>query len=813
MAKLRILVPESTTNYIYNPALRYDTTGWNSFNSTISRSLNQAHSGIASLRVVTNGSLVNEGAYFRVNTLQGISKAVTVSAYVRGNAIVRIRLVDNPNGKEFYSRPVSVTDDRWTRLVVTGFSTGSNDMRLYVETAKNSAQAATFYVDDAQMETKAYPTTYCDGDQEGCQWNGVYHNSTSFRAGDTRAGGKWVDLNDDPDLYYTTIGGLGVAPIRNNTQPYSDAPGSFHQSYKVLDRSLNIVFHAKNKSRYNCEPALTKLHSLRQSLFELVKPDLTAGGQEFLMEYQDGAYPVYFRARYDTGLEGEWDVRNQWTMSFPVRFLIVSPFITQDTYDVANLNIRDRLTVNYAVRRIDGQWLTMNGGHNNQILDFAIGPRGQIYAVGEFTRSNNDTSATDPQIYSNYVSYWDGTQWQRLGVGANNVVRGIAVAPNGYIYVTGDFTTIGGVAANYVAYWNGSSWNAMGTGLNGAGYAVSVASDGTVYVGGAFTTAGSANARYFAIWNGSSWTYGGLEGGLNAAVYTIAISDDATQVYVGGAFTDEFGSPGNLELQYVGLYDPTTNQFYDVGDGFDDVVRKLKIAPSGRLYACGDFTQTAAVDPDTMLYIAYFNGTAWFPLGIGANNVVRNIDITPDERLVAVGDFTRIGSVDANYLAYWNGATWAALDIELENSASAVVFDQYGNIYVSPDGTLADVAKRTTVTNNGTAKVSPILYMKGPLTLRWIENQTSKKRVFCDMTVLQDEEVILDFGRGKVTSSVRGNLAWAIQAGSDMRAWTLLPKDNVIAVLCTSDINAVMQIGSSPRFWSADSTAKLDSFA
>src|SRR5688500_3244845 len=95
MASLRILVPEGTTNYIKNPAARYDTTGWSQSGSTLTRSLDRARFGIASYKLVTNGSALNEGLYYRVSALAGIGDPVTVSAYVRGAGKVRIRVISS----------------------------------------------------------------------------------------------------------------------------------------------------------------------------------------------------------------------------------------------------------------------------------------------------------------------------------------------------------------------------------------------------------------------------------------------------------------------------------------------------------------------------------------------------------------------------------------------------------------------------------------------------------------------------------------------------------------------------------------------
>src|SRR5574342_954277 len=189
MVRFSALIPEATVNYVTNPSLRYDTTGWNASGSTLTRVLTRARFGIASLQVVTAGSALREGAFFRVSVLTNVNEPITISAYVRGAGRVRIRLDNNVvGGTEFSSLPVQLSADRWQRLVVTGFSTGGNDLRLYVETDEAAAAARTFYIDGAQLERKAYVTSYCDGDQTDCRWSGLYHASTSSRPAGTRAG-------------------------------------------------------------------------------------------------------------------------------------------------------------------------------------------------------------------------------------------------------------------------------------------------------------------------------------------------------------------------------------------------------------------------------------------------------------------------------------------------------------------------------------------------------------------------------------------------------------------------------------------------
>lgn len=813
MASLRILLPDGTTNYVLNPSFRFDTTGWTAAGSSISRSLDYARFNIASLKVITTGAVLGEGVSYRSKNLTGINEPITASVYVRGNGIIRVRLTGLTT---FLSENIELSPTRWQRVEVTGYSTGGDNIYLFIETV-GRVQAATFYVDGAQIERHPYSTTYCDGDQEGCYWNVMANNSVSIRSPYTRAGGRFVQLGgcDRPEsnLYFTVIGGLGVAPIRNDIQSYADAPGSFYQSTKVLDRVITVTFFTKAvRNSRNQAVSLADLHKLREMLWDILKPDRTSGGEEFLIEYQDGYLPVYFRARYDGGMEGEWDVRNQWINSFPVRFLVVSPFLTEDNQQVTQLNFGYNTTVNRIIRRFDGTWGEMNGGLDDTVLDLEIGSKGEIIAAGQFIHANAKVTATDPLIFANRICYWDGTKWNGYGGGANNIIRAIAVAPNGDVYATGDFTTIGGVACNRVAKWTAATsvWSAMGTGLNASGRSIRVAPNGDVYVGGDFTTAGGGNIRYIARWDGS-WHPLGASTGLNNSVYAIAISSDGTQVFAGGTFTDEFGSPGILALNRMGMYLPLTDDWWELGDGFDNTVFALTYAPSGRLYAGGDFLEAGNSTGQILLYIAYFNGAQWFDMNGGANDTVRGISVAASGQVLAVGDFTRIGGVDASYAALWNGSTWVALDIGVGAAAFAGTFDAKGNVYIG-SGVTIDFSHINLVTNTGSAEVSPVLYLKGPATLKWIENQTSHKRLYADLDILSNEEVFLDFSKGTARSTVRGDLAFAILPGSDFRAWKLIPGENKIAALMLNGVGPLMSILYTPRHWSADITQGVEAF-
>lgn len=814
-AKLRLLVPEGTTNYIKNPALRYDADGYTAVGSSVTRALTEARFGVASLQVVTNGVAAYEGVYYRVNALEGIQDIISGSVYVRGEGVVRIRVIDNPAGKEWYSQKVELLSDRWQRVEVTGRCTGSDDVRLYLETDGDLPQSVTFYADGFQMERQEEATTYCDGDQPGCRWNLLEHGSQSVRSPYTRDGGRWVEIAgpscEDQNLYMTVAGGLGVAPIQNQGQPYANAPGDYFQSTKVLARPVTLNFHTKRQyhPRTNKLPTLKPLHKLRQQLFDVIKPDRTRGAQAFWLEYSDSDIKLYLQARYDGGMEGEWDVRNQFVNSFPIRLLVVSPFFTEDDQEINALEFRNTQTINYILQRIDGEWSEMNGGFDDQVLALEVGTQGEIIAGGDFSLANNSVDAINPMIFANHIAYWDGEKWNGYGSGANATIRAVAIAPNGYIYVTGDFTSIGGVAANRVAYWDGSSWNAMGTGLDAPGHAIKVASDGDVYIGGEFDAAGGVTVNKIVRWNGSYQAMG-FYTGLNGTVLSIDITDDASQVYIGGEFTDEFSDPAILPLNYIALFEPLFNQFDSLGVGFDATVRKVLVMPSGRVYVGGDFTETS--DGELILFrIAYWNGATWFELSVGAGDTVRDLAVSPLGNILVGGDFTIVGSADARYVGLWNEATFVNLDMVASAAVYAVALDRKENMFVAPNGTTAEFAAITTVDNIGSAETSPVLYVIGPCTLIWVENQTTHKRLYTDIDVAEDEEITIDFSQGTVTSNTRGNLAYAINPGSDLRAWTLIPGENKISMLMTADVNASAYISYQPRHWSADATSRVES--
>ena len=177
--------------------------------------------------------------------------------------------------------------------------------------------------------------------------------------------------------------------------------------------------------------------------------------------------------------------------------------------------------------------------HALAVFDDGTGPA--LYVGGNFTGAGFGAASR--------VARWDGSNWSSLGGGTNDDVLALGVFDDGSgpaLYAGGTFTSAGGGTANHIARWDGSSWTDLG-GVSGGGEtsvrALAAFDDGLgprLFVGGNFTVAGGVAARRIARWNGASWS--ALGGGVDGWVEDLAVHDDGAgpALFVGGRF---IGSP------------------------------------------------------------------------------------------------------------------------------------------------------------------------------------------------------------------------------------------------------------------------------
>jgi len=86
---------------------------------------------------------------------------------------------------------------------------------------------------------------------------------------------------------------------------------------------------------------------------------------------------------------------------------------------------------------------------------------------------------------------------------------------------------------------------------------------------------------------------------------------------------------------------------------------------NSELYAGGGFSLAGSTPVNN---IARWNGTSWSAVGIGVDNIPKALKVYNNE-LYAVGSFTQAGSVTANHIAKWDGTNWSVVGTGLDNDA------------------------------------------------------------------------------------------------------------------------------------------------
>lgn len=206
--------------------------------------------------------------------------------------------------------------------------------------------------------------------------------------------------------------------------------------------------------------------------------------------------------------------------------------------------------------------------------------------------------------------YWSGDFVLPGALGFGARVTSAAVAPNGAVYIAGNFTTVNGERASNIAVWTGNAFLPVGEGVPGYVYAMAVAPNGDVYVGGDVVESFDQPERLMK-WDGSQWTT--LPGDIAGQVHALHAFEDGT-LLVGGDFT----SAGDATFQGLALYSATGYADY-FGATVDGEVKVIYDDATLGLCIGGNFRDVAGV---AAANIACHDGSTWGPVGRGVNGEV-----------------------------------------------------------------------------------------------------------------------------------------------------------------------------------------------
>lgn len=374
------------------------------------------------------------------------------------------------------------------------------------------------------------------------------------------------------------------------------------------------------------------------------------------------------------------------------------------------------------------RWFLFGEGSRSTVYDIAV-DGGRVYASGSFTGAD--------ELDLNEIAVWEGIAWEPIGRAARNgvdsVVKSIAAA-DGEVYVAGGFKTAGPVAAAGLALFDVrmQSWTPLNRrsasfgGVNGPVYAVALTPE-YLYVGGQFSSVGPVLTNSLARWNRATGSWSPLGGGiaLDPSIPTSrlpsirAIAVDDSIVYVAGRFDFAGGVRANNVARWAGQVYGTGWTALGEGIGpnaqggaYDSVSTVFAIAArEGMVYVGGEFilaggeqanriakwddvrreweslgggiggssfnTRVNAITirgndvyvggtfptagDERAANIARFDGTSWQALGKGVNNAVYALTVDNFGRLFAGGDFTTAGGQPAQYIAQWDGSSWSSV--------------------------------------------------------------------------------------------------------------------------------------------------------
>lgn len=804
-----IVVPEDGLNYITNPSFEKGLTNWSTFGSghTVTQSHEWQKRGNYSMKVSdpsgsSNGrshsSSSSDCADFEVGDYITISADIKV---VSGECRVQVVATHTGGGSSQSVQQDFDTsyDGNTGRVSLTVGPLTSTIQSLVVSFVSGTTGVNEFYVDGAQLERKSYDTTYFDGEDKGCRWLGERKLSKSSRDGRVSNGGKRTNLSD-LGYYVEDASQVGMPPVKLLVEKQPLLDGDLLRGYSIPSRSPQLPVT-------NTPSSLSDLHNKRRALIDILKPDSGSNQRPLKLIYTGSNTELQLEVVYDSGLE--LTVLDGFSETNPIRFIAADPYWYEDGNVASALVESQSLSADYAVSKEEGVWSSMGSGFTGGAPQTWLKrENGKIVVGGNFTSVGGVANTA-------YLAEWDPetSSWSSIGTVNGTIVYGLAEDAEGNLYVAGNFTDINSVAnaSNFVKYDQGtSSWVSItpSGSPNALCVDVIVRQNGDIVVTGAFTSINGLAHSGISSYDGSSWSNFGT--GLNNRGKCLANAANGN-LYVGGEFTTADGVTVNRIAEWNG----TTFVDLDSGvSGGDADVEDIVVASDGQLYVGGQFTSAGG---QTVNYIARWNGIRWYDLNNGLDNIVSSLSLDEEDNVYVTGDFDADSDQTINFgwgVAVWNGYIWVSLDSV--SQSTVVIFSSlalnFDYIYIGSQSTAVDTSEITTVSNEGTASVDPIIEITrtggDSAIIRWIRNQTTDKILFLYYELQDGETLTIDLtpGQKSVVSSLFGSVWKAVLQTSNVSEFKVVSGNNDISFFVETSGSPTVDtfIRFTRKYWSLD---------
>jgi hypothetical protein len=472
-----------------------------------------------------------------------------------------------------------------------------------------------------------------------------------------------------------------------------------------------------------------------------------------------------------------------------------------------------------------GTWTALSTGTNGRVRALVVVPTSSghdVYAFGDFTSPYN------------YVAKWNGSAWSSLGPNSASSVTGIHDAVydnNDIIYFGGAWTgSIGTVSApGGLAVVNGTgslssgNWRYKIAARTGVGTTLcsSAVGSGTSATGKDVSWSSVTGATSYDLYR---------EFVPAGGIYYFLVNTTSTSYSDTGAVTlSEQAEPSaatdGARSTNVGKYEISTNSFQKVGtSGFNSTCKALALADDfTTLYGGGAFT---AADGIKVGRVAQFNGVAWSAMSDNSNIGVSGGDVEsmlalPTGEIAVGGAFTSagsslVGTLGAN-LAFWQpgiggAGVWTHSDLAFPASTTvySMMLDLNGDFWIGTNtSSSATTSVATSVTAAGMAgafRSYPRLYVVGPGVFKYVENERTGDRIWFNLPVGTNEVVTLDFRNKTVTTSQKNASRAAKFVAGDLGEFGLLNGINKLVVLYTGTSgDATLRLSDPATRLSADS--------
>ncbi len=658
-----VVLPSEKINYVTNPSFELGTTGYDvliaggTVGSISSDQAFGAWSG--SIVPAVNGTAGVLGPSVTLPT-----GTYTLSAYVKGAAGVNYMLaMGDSSGANLLGSALFVGGGTWARYSVP-FVDPTGASRRFVIRKNGDASVAAFYVDGAQIEAGSV-TTYLDGDQDGCTWNGDAHRSQSYRSAQARQGGTVVSL---ASLGFTVdeSPGIGMPHLQNTSQGYAIIDGASYQRTRTDIRTFSLTSVMSGTS-------WADMHTIRRRVIDALKIDRVTPQQPTRFLYTGAGGTSTIDAVYDTGMEFATPP-DSFSEQVSVGFVSYSPYwqatTDQGTALPGYANLGTVSTMLYRDRA--GKWGTMpDGGIGGGFVQTLTGINGTVFLAGSFATAGGTLGAKHIAQFANgrFGTLTNGT--------LNNQVTSIGTNAGGTVFIGGNFTDAAGTlnASNFV-FWNGGFGSVAGGGPGGNVYNFAFNNDGTVFMTSPTGAGFGGGLGFFRYHNGAAYQ-SSPDGTLNGPA-DITLGLNGT-IYLGGFFT----VAGALNVRNLVYW---SNGFGSLGTtNTNALIFDVATGPSGLIFAGGS---VGSIANNSGTGIMQFNGVSWSPLGSGVFGTVNKIRPQPGGALNIVGQFTAInGNLPTHNMAVWTGATWLPGELVRVNGPGGILYDtlqmQDGTQYVA----------------------------------------------------------------------------------------------------------------------------------